>query len=166
MKSNSFPISNFQFPISNSEKGMTIVEMAVGIGLTVILGGALVSMGILAVKASNLARMKAKALRYAEEGIEVSRSTRDNVSSSSLELLFDECEGKNCCVSDEGLLYSSTAGGCTDPEELEGGIFARTITISRDSDNPDEKAHMEVEVSWENGKKSVKLETFLTAWRE
>lgn len=139
------------------------MEMAVGIGLTVILGGALVSMGVLAIRASNLARMKARALRYAEEGIEVARRTRDNISPFSLEALYDECESKNCCVGNNGLLYSS---GCGNPEELDGGIFNRTITVSRDPDEPDKKAHVEAEVTWEGGKKSVGLETFLTAWSE
>lgn len=158
-KSHLLPITYY---LSPSQKGMTIVEMAVGIGLTVVLGGALVSMGILAIKASNLARMKAMALRYAEEGIEVSRRTRDNVSPSSLEFLFDECEGTKCCVNDMGLLSSV---GCTPPELLgENEIFQRMITIV--SEEGGDRARVEVEVSWRGGKKSVKLETFLTAWKD
>lgn len=137
---------------------MTIVEMAVGIALTAILGGSLISMGILAVRASNLARMKAKALRYAEEGIEVARRTRDQMSPSSIESLLDACpEGTNCCV--VGGVLSSV--GCGAAEELEGGIFSRTISVEEIEDR---KARVTVEVTWESGQKSVGLETFLTAW--
>lgn len=143
--------------MADSQKGMTIVEVAVGVALTLILGGALVSMGILALRVSNQARMKAKALRYAEEGIEVARRTRDSISFFSLEDLFSECEGTKCCVR-EGRLSS-----CTPPESLEDGIFERMITITREEEG--KRAHITVKVSWGRDKE-VRLETFLTAWRE
>ena len=147
--------------LSPSQKGMTIVEVAVGIGLTVVLGGALVSMGILAIKTSNLARMKAKSLRYAEEGIEVARRTRDNLSTSSLMQMYNDFVGedKNCCVLDNSL-----SAGCG-PETIEN--FERKIKLTDASSGGDnDKIKVEVEVSWKSGKKSIKLETFLTAWSD
>lgn len=144
---------------------MTIVEMAVGVGLTVLLGGALASMALLAFRVSNTAKMKAEAARYAEEAIEVARHTRDSTSPSSLEILFSECVGKaNCCVSADGLLYSA---GCSDPEAL--GVFKRKITVTDDSVNePNDRVLIKVEVYWAEGGlgKSVSLETYLTAWSE
>ena len=139
------------------------MEVAVGIGLTVILGGALVSMGILAINASNSARMKAKALRYAEGAIEVVRRTRDNISTSSMEQMYTDFVGedKNCCILDNSL-----SAGCG-PETLEN--FERVITLTDASEGgANDKIKVEVEVSWrERGReKSVKLETFLTAWSD
>ena len=146
--------------LPNCQKGMTIVEMAVGIGLTVVLGGALVSMGVLAINASNSARMKARALRYAEEAVEVIRRTRDDLSTASLEQMYTEFVGKSCCLVD-----SSLSAGCG-PETKEN--FIRTITLTDASGGANDKIKVEVEVSWkERGRdKSVKLETFLTAWTD
>lgn len=146
-----------------AESGMTIVEMAVGLALVAILAGSLVSMGILAIRTSNLARMKAKALRYAEEGIEIARKTRDQISPSSLGSLLSACpvDASNCCVVD-GLLFV-----CLLPEDLEGGIFIRTIDVGEVVGVPaEEKVLVTVEVTWQNGEKSIDLKTFLTAWAD
>jgi type II secretory pathway pseudopilin PulG len=111
-------LPNYQITkLPNGERGMTIVEVAVGIGLTVILGGALVSMGVLAIRASNSARRKAMALRYAEEGIEVVKRKRDEVSTTDLSSLFTWCNVKigksstDCFINEDNELVTEAIDG-------------------------------------------------------
>jgi type II secretory pathway pseudopilin PulG len=161
--------NKIQFSIS--QKGMTIIEVAIGIGLTLILGGALVSMGVLAIRASNSARMRAMALRYAEEGIEVVKRKRDEVSTTDLSSLFSWCnvgvgESSTACFvnEDSELVTEATDGGPADITPLK----ERIVTLTDDSDPPggSNRLKVRVEVTWQEGtlEKSATLETYLTAW--
>lgn len=145
------------------ETGLTLIETAVGIGLLLLIGGALVTLGLQALSAANSAKLKNQATLYAQEGLELVRRTRDTQDNffagfcgSYIVNLGSDCDNLGLCLKfglEERL-----------PSDETAGVFTRNILLDSCSND---RSEVTVTVSWqEKGQaRSVVVKTILTNWQ-
>ncbi len=123
-----------------NQRGQTLIEVVVGIGLLVIVVTALIGLGVVAMKASTSARNRTVGAKLANEGMEMARSVRDQ---GSLGDVADDSD-------------NVTVGSVT---------FTRTRTVT--DVVAGQKKKIVVEVSWpeSSGTKTVSVASYLTDWR-
>ncbi len=67
---------------SQNNDGMSLIEVLIAVGLLVVVGAAMVQLGVVALTTSDASRVRSIALQLADESIEIARSVRDNDSAS------------------------------------------------------------------------------------
>ena len=119
-----------------NQRGQTLIEVVVGIGLLVIVVTALIGLGVVAMKASTSARNRTVGAKLANEGMEMARSVRDQ---GSLGDVADDSD-------------NVTVGSVT---------FTRTRTVT--DVVAGQKKKIVVEVSWpeSSGTKTVSVASYL-----
>jgi len=121
--------------------GQSLIEVAIAVGVAVIIIGALVSLAVSATHSSRFARDHTQAAKLANEGLENVRRVRDSSASWSA--------------------FLTAAGG-----EETLGIFTRTTTV--EEIEVGKKARATVAVAWtdSNGEHTVSLVSYFTNWQK
>lgn len=129
------------------KSGFTIVEVAVAMGLLMIIGTAMMTMVLLAIALTTSAKMKNIAVRRTEAKIEVIRAERDRQAAGG------SIDFNTVCVP---IIEYPTEGGL---------LFKRTTTCTIDSSG--QRLKVEVTTNWEEKgqNREVKISTYLTKWQ-
>lgn len=138
--------------------GQTLLELIISIGVVVF-----VMMGLVVAVTSSLrfgqaSRYRSRAVKYAQEGVELTRQLRDvNVWESFLS--FADTTPKEWCLDKSGT-WSIVGGNACAPLD---GIFTRIVTLTWQ----DPLVRVQADVSWQDGSRVLhsQLETYLTNWR-
>ncbi|MDP2860151.1 MAG: prepilin-type N-terminal cleavage/methylation domain-containing protein [bacterium] len=155
--------------MSGLKRGMTLVEAMVAIALVAVVTGSLVNIGLLAVANSTSANRRSLAIKYAEEGLEIVRSYRDNFGFDSLYVY-----GGNCYGTYSPPATFLTVIGCSDNggkgAPLVGTPLSRKVTIEKDPNGGTiglgKQVLVKSEIFWsEKGRETnVNLTTILSKW--
>lgn len=171
---------------STNQKGQTLVETMVAVGIIAAVLIAALSLVIAVIQAGIVSRERVQAANLAQEGLEAVRNIRDSywinsTSGSTINerwkafkdsLGIDEditppipsvvrnvrLEGTNWVLKENSADFNETLGTTT---------FTRRITITDlVISNPlgEDKLKVTARVSWENNTKSVTLSTYITNW--
>lgn len=139
----------------NAQKGQTLAEIVVALGVVLLLVSGLVVGGTSAIKASDQSRLRSLAVSYAQEGVELTRKLRDNDWET-----FQNRSGLWCL--DKAGSWSSAVSTC--PVNIDT-TFTRMVTFSWNAG----ALRMEVvsQVSWQDGASTHQstLTTFFTQWQ-
>lgn len=121
------------------EKGQTLVEVVVALGVAILVITALVAATTTAVRNAQFAKNQSLATKYAQEGMEKARTLRDQNPTSFWNKSGSESEAI--------------------------GIFTR-VTTYNELEN-DKKMEVKVTVSWTEGSRTHKSEqvSYLTKWQ-
>ncbi len=147
--------------IYKKNKGQSLVEMVVVIGVVMLL-----VTGIVSGMTSSLARTKtvsqrSSAIKYAQQGIELTRAQRDAGWSTFAALGSVQ---RVYCVGSDGA-FTLSGGSCSVPN-IEG-LFVRSVTLYLPPATPT-KMSVKVIVSWGDTSRpenTVTFDTYLTKWQ-
>jgi Tfp pilus assembly protein PilV len=171
----------------NSEKGQSLVEVVIALGIAVTIVIAFTSATISSIRNSQFAKDQNQATKHVQESLEIIRAIRDQdgtVASGTWSTLWTtNMSGNNstsgykgkCYILDKtGVTYSFTmsltasGGDCADSNDpaITGTQFFRKINISDDGTNIDKKT-IRVRVYWTDSKgtHSSDITTYLTKWQ-
>lgn len=150
--------------IKHDERGQSLVEMIVVVGMVVLLVMGIVAGTTVALGRTQTVQMRSAAVKYAQEGIELTRSLRDTgwdmfAAMGTVESMY--------CTGDDGV-FTLTATSCSDPNVHD--VYTRTIILRLlpASGASVEKMSVTVVVAWgdiTNPSNSVSLVTHLTQWQ-
>lgn len=137
-------------------KGQTLVEVVVVIGVVVLLVTGLIAGTTTSLKSAQSGRIRSQAVSYAQEAIESVRSIRDRSWST-----FMEYSGSYCLGSD--LIFNPSPGTCS--VNITGGENSFTRSVNFNWQDP--KMVITATVSFVEGEstRNVVLETYLTQWK-
>lgn len=146
-----------------SNKGVTIIESIVAIGILAIILTALIAMVVTAVNTSTLSKSRTEATNYANEGAETARSIRDNTTWADF---WSKYVGSgaticsNCEVTAAGDL--ATAGKVITP------YTRKVVFTDASAGGAQDKVQVDITVTWNNRGKTekVELQSYLTDWRK
>lgn len=140
----------------NSQKGQTLVEAVVVIGVVVLLVTGLVAGTTAALRSAQSGRTRTQAVSLAQEGIEIVRGVRDNNWTTFQAYTGSYCLGSNHVLTPSG-------GTCTPNITTAQGVLARSVSF----DWQDPKMVVTVTVSYTEGEgsKDVTLVTYFTQWK-
>jgi Tfp pilus assembly protein PilV len=173
----SFSIRRIHRGVENS--GMSLVEVVVAMGVLTLVGVALVTLVLQAVFAANSAKLRAMAIKYADEGMEVARAVRGQqtnwatfvtscASSPATNYWVKGNSGFNC---DNGILDDCTPSPpdlCSASQHvattLPGSLFIRTVNFQA---NGADTVNVTVLVTWKDrGQgREVRLKTQFSRWQ-
>ncbi len=138
-----------------ASSGQSLVEAVVMVGMVVLMVSGLVAGTTASLRHSKNVQYKSKALKYSQEGIELTRKLRDSGWSE-----FEEKVG-TWCVDASG--NWADAGGFPCMASIES-TYSRTITLTWDGSS---KMTAEVSVAWSDGATAhtSTLTTIFTQWR-
>jgi len=139
----------------NHEKGQSLVELVIAIGIFVIVISSLAFLIFNSYTAGFLASEITKANFLAEEGLEATRSIRDN-------------NWQDLTNGDHGLDNSSGNWQFSGQPEIINGKFTRVIIVEEIDSDPDRKK-ITSQITWqltEARPQEVKLVTYLTDWQK
>jgi len=134
-------------------KGQTLIELVVAIGIFVITVGVLVFLVLSSYESGRLGSEITQADFFAQEGLEATRSIRDD-------------NWQNLTNGDHGLLLSGGNWQFSGSSEALDGKFTRVLTV--EEIDPDRKK-ITSNITWqftENKSQEVKLVTYLTNWQK
>lgn len=140
----------------NSQKGQTLVEAVVVIGVVVLLVTGLIAGTTAALRSAQSGRTRTQAVSLAQEGIEIARGARDNNWTT-----FQAYSGLYCLGSDHVL--TSSAGDCSPNITTPESILTRSAAFNWQ----DPKMVITVTVTYTEGEeeKDVTLVTYFTQWK-
>ncbi len=140
-----------------NQKGQTLIEAVVVIGIVVLLATGLVSGTTASLKSAQTGRSRTLAVSLAQEGVELMRTLRDQQWSS-----FQAHSGYYCLSSDH-LLDPSVSESCPLDIVTENGSFGRSVEF----DWQDPLMVVTVRVSYIEGAstRTTSLVTYFTQWR-
>ncbi len=142
-----------------SQHGSTLVESVVAIGLASVIVSAIVGMVVSAIASSTAAKSRTTATRYAEEGLEVARLTRDRNSWASFYPSYVNASVWH--VGATNTLVTSTDTGII-------SVYTREIRFTNASSptTNNDRVQVDVQVKWiDKGKNEVvQLVSYLTKW--
>ncbi len=150
---------------SRDQRGQSLVEMLVVVGIVVLLVTGIVSGTTLSLSSTHTTQQRSTAVKYAQDGIELARSLRDDGWTNFAAL--GTTESSYCVGSEVPPVFSLASGTCG---TNIGGTYARTITLHLipASGTNVEKMSVTVVVSWGDTSQTnnaVTLVTYLTEWR-
>jgi type II secretory pathway pseudopilin PulG len=139
------------------QKGQTLVEAIVVIGMVMLLVTGLISGTTTSLKSSQSGRARSEATKYADEGMELIRLMRDENWTT-----FASHGGLYCFGSD-GLLSLPVGPSCPTNIQTADNALARSATFTWLGN----KMQVEVSVVFQQGDvpKTVTLDTYFTQWR-
>lgn len=142
----------------SSVRGSTLVESVIALGLASVVITAIVGSVVTSLAASTSAKTRTTATRYAEEGVEAARLTRDSQSWNTFFALA------GTATYHVGSDFKLTTGADTNISS----IYTRTIKLTNISNPPgsNDKVQVNVTVNWtDRGKtEAVNLVSYLTKW--
>lgn len=144
-----------------SNKGVTIIETVVALGLTSVLLTALMAMVITAINASDLSKARTIATNYANEGLEIARTQRDATDWTTFVANYNSGAGSAICST----CYVTAAGVLTGAVGSAASIapYTRVVTFS---DGGSGRVTVDVKVTWKyhSQTETVELVSYLTDW--
>lgn len=145
---------------TGQERGQTLVELIVVVGVVGIVVMALISAVTASLRFSETSRLRSKGVKYAQEGIELARKLRDSSPWQDF-LGYSGSGSASWCLNSSGV-WSPDSGTGECPMEA-GSTFWRNVKFTWN----DPLMTVAVTVSWgeRNTLSTVKLETNLTQWR-
>lgn len=143
----------------SSSSGQSLIEAVVAIAIVVMLITGVLVATTQSLNVSQSGKFRSQAVKYAQEGIELSRNLRD--SGWSTFSTYGTVGGTLWCVDGNGTWTADDGDGVC-PANV-ANIFTRAITIAWNDPIMD----VSVSVSWEEGaeKRRVDLRTYFTQWR-
>ncbi len=138
------------------QKGQTLVEAVVVIGVVVLLVTGLIAGTTAALRSAQSGRTRTQAISLAQEGMEIVRGVRDSNWTT-----FQAYAGLYCVGSDHALALG--VGSCNPNIETSEATFTRSVTFNWQ----DPKMVVTVSVSYTEGEgqKDVTLTTYFTQWK-
>lgn len=151
-----------------NEAGQTLIEILIAVAVVMLVLVAIVSRVVDAVANANFARNQVMATRFAQEGIEWTRSQRDRLGWAGFVTALDG-DPVTYCVLDlasNPQLEAMTPGVCSGT--ISGTLFSREVEIDF-TDVPDPEGdfvRVEVRVVWQDriGTHASTLGTILSRW--
>lgn len=144
----------------HDQRGQTLVEVIVAIGVVVLLVTGLIVSTSVTLKASQYGKMRSIGTQYAQEAVEATRNLRDSGWSSFFAIYGNNgVSPKSWCLSKNGE-WTEMSGTCLANID---SFYTRVVTFTWD----DPRMKVDIEVSWIDGGKtySSKLSTFFTQWK-
>ncbi len=143
-------------------KGKSLVEVVVAFGVVIVIVTGLLSATIMSVNATRIGKMRTKAIKYAQDGLELSRSLRDNNVWPVFQADYSGGTTLTWCV-DNISTWPAISGACSVPNI--DSIFTRNVTFTWDSVN--EQMDVKSSVTWQEGTttKTSEFTTTLTQWK-
>lgn len=144
------------------QAGQSLVETVVALGVIVLVISAMVSLGIVSLRATSSAKFAAIAKNLADEELELLRVYRDNVPWSTFETAIGNCSITTCYVS-LGPPISITSA-ITETVTSGGIDFTRWFTVDATAD----VIYIVSNARWTDfgGEHTTTAETFFAPWRE
>jgi type II secretory pathway pseudopilin PulG len=137
------------------ESGQTIVEAIVVIGIVVILSTGLIAGTTASLHSVRSSRIRSEAAKYAQEGLELMRTLRDENWTN-----FQNHNGNYCLGSDNILVSSALCeSNITTPEST----YTRSIQFSWLANKM--QVTSTVDYPWVSTKRTVTLSTYFTQWK-
>lgn len=137
------------------QHGQSLVEVVVAVGVVILLVTGIVVATTTSLRSGQRGKDKSFAIKYAQEGIEITRDLRSRGWTD-----FQSRDGLWCLAKDG--TWTKAGGSCDTNIDNQ---YIRGVTFSWDND----KRRMDVvaDVSWSDGAtaREVKLETFFTQWQ-
>ena len=165
-------ITNYEFQITNGERGQSLFELVVAIAVSAIIIIALVSLATLSIRNSTYSKNKALAANYAQEATEWLRGQRDN----NTDVFFTDASN-NTAISGSGYCLStlalgtlissiSTPGKCA--ALVENTTFTRYTILTTTTQSGKTVVEADVVVSWSDaqGFHEITSATNFTDWRQ
>lgn len=160
---------------SQRNRGFTIIELLVAVGVVSMVMVAVTSGVATSLKNSRFSKEKSISVRLAQEGVEWMRENRDKNGWNSLTAQLTsagatDASPKVYCLPSAGVemtvLTTAGAGACTTGENVVGADqFMRTLTLSYNSTA--EEVRVASRVYWDDGSgdKETILESSMKKWR-
>lgn len=155
----------------HKEDGITLVEIVVVTGISLLLFSALISLVTITLKNSTFARKQAQATKLAREGMELVRAFRDRNGYDQLAAKVTDCSTSKCDISlamDGTISIQNTASANGSPTSISS--LNRAFTLS--STNPQCTGIMVTmqildlsENSGQNKRIITNLDSCFTKWR-
>jgi len=146
-----------------SQRGVTLIESLVALGLAAIILTAIMAMVVTAVNTSTSSKTRTVATGYANEGSEVAREMRDAVDWQTFFAQYVS-PGTVCSICQVTSTSSLAASG------VSVTPYTRTVTFSDASPagNPQSRVYVDVVVTWKDHNKDEKVEltSYLTDWHK
>ena len=141
--------------MTRSERGQSMVEVVVAVGLILAAMTALLSLGVVSLRGASFGISKIKATRLANEELELVRAYRDTVGWAGFVLDLGEC-GSGCHIASD--LTAVTSG--TEPVAES---FTRCFTVVAEGGS---KMRITAVVNWtdQSGERDVTLSSVLADW--
>jgi len=146
------------------QKGQSLVEMVVVIGMVVLLVTGIVAGTTVSLRRSETSQRRSNALSFAQEGIELARKTRDSGWTAFALLGSSET---TYCVGSDGLWNPSSPCSPNIDNKFTRSIMLHIIPIP-DTDPPMDEMKVTSRVAWgdtTNPLNTVHLITYLTGWK-
>ncbi len=145
-----------------NNSGQSLLEVIVATGVAVLLIGGLVVGTTVSLRTSQYGERRSRAIKYAQEGIELTRSSRDKLPWDEFiakDTNPDEAVRTVTCLGSDGV-YAS--GPCI---VNIGTLYTRSVSFNWNNTN--DRMEVSVAVSWNEAGKTtdVTLDTYFTQWR-
>lgn len=142
--------------------GQSLLEIIVAAGVAVLLIGGLVVGTTVSLRTSQYGERRSRAIKYAQEGIELTRSSRDGLPWDAFiarDTNSNEAIGTITCLGSDGVYASGPCGVNI------GTAFTRSVSFNWN--NTKGRMEVTVTVSWNEAGKTtdVTLDTYFTQWR-
>ena len=150
----------------SGDAGQTLVEILVAVAMVVLVLVAVVGRSVDSVRNSIFSRNQILATRFAQEGVEWTRSQRDRLGWNALVSALDSDPVTYCVLALTDSIENLTSGTCS--SVILGTIFNREVFIDyEDEPNPPgDYVDITVTVSWSDqvGDHASELGTRLSQW--
>ncbi|MCL5676239.1 MAG: hypothetical protein M1120_03905 [Patescibacteria group bacterium] len=145
-------------PARNKFLGQTLIEMLMALGAGVLIVMAIIGGVVVANRNSQFSKNQNLATRYAQEGIELIRSQRDQLGWNAFYSAYNNVPQ---CI-DGSAKFTNMAGSCG---QNVASFFSRSATFF-DTNGSGKSLTVTVTVSWSevNGSHDSKQTTLLTEW--
>ncbi|MDO8451443.1 MAG: hypothetical protein Q7S76_01075 [bacterium] len=142
-----------------SQSGQLLVEAVIAVGMVIILTTGLVVATVTSLKAAQFARMKTRATKYAQEGIELTRKLRDDGWPAFQ--AYGTVGGKNWCLKSDGTWVDTAS--CA-PADFIDGIFARNVVMLWNE--TEGRMEATVVVRWtDTTAHTARIKSYFTEWK-
>lgn len=146
-----------------NSSGQSLLEIIVATGVAVLLIGGLVVATTVSLRTSQYGERRSRAIKYAQEGIELTRSLRDGIAWDEFiakDTNPDGGVGTVTCLGSDGV-YD---GGPPCDVNIDT-TFTRSVSFNWNAAN--DRMEVSVEVVWNEAGKTtdVILDTYFTQWR-
>lgn len=138
-------------------KGQTIIEIIVVIGVVVLLATGLIAGATMTIKSAQFGKSKTLAVRYSQEALEKARSLRE--AGWETFLLYGSDLGKEWCLDKAGI-WTEAITSCTANID---NLYTRSVVFIWQ----DPGMKVDVTTTWNDGTKTytVTVGTILTQWQ-
>jgi hypothetical protein len=146
----------------HAERGQTLVEAVVIIGLVVLLVTGLIAGTTMSLRTTGIARTRSEAVKYSQEGIELIRTIRDNNWGTFAGFTGWYCFGSDANNNPVAALIPKV-GTCQPNITTSDNSFTRSVQFTPEAN----RTKITVSVQYAEGAdtKSIDLATYFTQWK-